>query len=127
MGKKYHLTFTTKYRKSILASSFLTKEVSEILREKADEMGCAIIAMSILPDHVHMFIEVHDGQDIINTVQHLKGYSSFRIRRMHPELTNIKALWAGGYGLKEVDTPEYSQNLRNYIDNQFEHHHINIQ
>lgn len=125
MGKQYHLTFSTKYRKSILSSPILRDELSEILKEKANEIGCTMIALKILPDHVHMFLEAHEEQDITDAIKRLKGYSSYRIRGMHPELTNIKAFWAGGYGLKEVDTPEYFQNVIKYIDNQFKHHHIN--
>lgn len=124
MGKQYHLTFSTKYRKSIFSFPNLRYEVSEILKEKANGIGCTIIALKILPDHVHVFLEAQQGRDIKNAIRLLKGYSSFRIRKMHPELTNIKALWAGGHRLKEVDSPVYAQNVIRYIDNQFEHHHI---
>ncbi len=45
-----------------------------LIHEKADELGVAIISLSIQPDHVHLFIEGNPKLAPNKIIQQVKGY-----------------------------------------------------
>jgi putative transposase len=57
------------------------------------EQGYKIHAMEIVEDHVHLFLEFHPSISLSRVVQYLKGSSSYRLFRLHPELK--KRYWGG--------------------------------
>ena len=54
---KYHLVFVPKKRRKIFYGK-IRKEVGKIFRELAQQKGCNIIEGHLMPDHVHMCIEI---------------------------------------------------------------------
>ena len=50
------------------------------------EQGYKIHAMEIVDDHVHLFLEFHPSSSLSRVVQFLKGGSSYRMFKLHPEL-----------------------------------------
>jgi len=52
----YHLLWTPKRRKKILTGDIETR-LREITWEVANEKRWAIIALEIMPDHIHLFVE----------------------------------------------------------------------
>ena len=54
---KYHLVWITKYRRSFLCGRMAAR-LSEMLAEIANDYGFEIIAHEVMPDHVHLLIEV---------------------------------------------------------------------
>lgn len=73
-SSKYHIVWTTKYRKRFLYR--LTRyHVENSLKIKACEMGVRIENMEIMPDHVHLFVDIPITLSIANVIHQLKGYS----------------------------------------------------
>jgi putative transposase len=52
----YHLIWCPKYRRKVLVDK-VEKRLIELLKEKADEIDIKIEKMSIMPDHVHLFVK----------------------------------------------------------------------
>jgi hypothetical protein len=57
-------------------ASGLEDELKALLQEKAMEMGLAIKAMEIMPDHVHVFLTAPPSLEPQHIVNQLKGYTS---------------------------------------------------
>ena len=70
------------------------------MRQACELHGWAILELAILPDHVHLLIQVLPKHSIPFVTQILKGGSSIIIRREFPELEEfrwVKQFWAAGY------------------------------
>ncbi len=57
------------------------------------EQGYKIHAMELAEDHIHLFLQFHPSTSLSNVVQFLKGGSSYRLFKLHPELK--KRYWGG--------------------------------
>jgi len=53
---KYHLIWIPKFRRSILKGK-LADRTKQVLCEIAEEYRIKVIAMEVMPDHIHMLIE----------------------------------------------------------------------
>jgi len=98
----YHLIWCPKYRKKILIGSFRAI-VKQSLLEKAKELDIIIKELAIMPDHVHLFIKCTPHHRVSKIVQGLKGYSSYRLRKLYPKYrTKYKNLWSPSYYCESV-------------------------
>ena len=70
---KYHIVFCPKYRRKVLGP--LEEELKELFTQKATELGLEILAMEVMPDHVHIFIEGKPSYEPQFIVNQLKGYT----------------------------------------------------
>ncbi|WP_352432756.1 IS200/IS605 family transposase, partial [Pyrinomonas sp.] len=50
---RYHFVWCPKRRRKVLVGA-LGERLKELLREKAEELGWEIIALEVMPDHVHL-------------------------------------------------------------------------
>jgi REP element-mobilizing transposase RayT len=51
----YHFVWIPKRRKAELTGA-IQRDLRRILEKKAEELDCLIIALEIMPDHVHLFL-----------------------------------------------------------------------
>ncbi len=72
---KYHVVWTPKYRRSVLKDG-VDSRLKELLEQIAKEIQIDIIEMEIMPDHVHLLIEVDPQFGIHKAVKRLKGATS---------------------------------------------------
>ena len=54
---KYHVVFCPKYRRKVLVNGVDTR-LKELVEQIAEEYSFEVIEMEIMPDHVHLFLEV---------------------------------------------------------------------
>ena len=52
---QYHLVWCTKYRKKVLTDG-LDTECKEMLQKLAEEYRFQILAMEVMPDHIHLLV-----------------------------------------------------------------------
>lgn len=74
-SRKYHVVWCPKYRRKILTNGIDTR-LKELLLEYAANISVDIMEMEIMPDHVHIFMEVDPQFGIHKAVKSLKGYTS---------------------------------------------------
>ena len=72
---KYHVVWCPKYRRKVLTNGVDTK-LKELLTEYAANLSVDILEMEIMPDHVHMLLEVDPPFGIHKAVKSFKGYTS---------------------------------------------------
>jgi putative transposase len=93
----YHFVWCSKYRRKVLTDK-IQKRLKDLVNKKANEIGCNVIAVETMPDHVHLFIEgkpIMTPNKIIGTI---KGYTSHELRIEFPELKRkLPTLWSRSY------------------------------
>lgn len=70
-----------------------------------------------MPDHIHLFIKSKPDITISYIVKHLKGYSSYMLRKQFPSLTKYKSLWTNSYFVETIGLIS-EKTIRKYIEMQ---------
>jgi len=92
--------------------------LKEILQEVADEFDAQIIEMEVMPEHVHILIEVDPQFGIAKLVRVLKGRSSRLLRQEFPWLKKrLPTLWTNSYFVSTVGGAPLAA-IKEYIENQ---------
>lgn len=101
---KYHLVFVPKYRRKALFGQ-IRRELGAIFHKLARQKGCRIIEGHIMPDHIHMILEIPPKLAVSSVVGFLKGKSAIEIaRRFSGKQRNFNGehFWARGYAVSTV-------------------------
>ena len=114
---KYHVVWCPKYRRKVLVDK-IEQRLIEILQEVAEERQSEIIELEIMPDHVHLLVEVNPQYGIHKLIKQMKGRSSRYLREEFPNLkTRMPALWTNSYFVSTVGGAPLSV-IKQYIENQ---------
>jgi putative transposase len=114
---KYHVVWCPKYRRRVLVDG-VDERFKQIAQEVAQELHFEIVEMEIMPDHVHMLLEVDPQFGIHKAVKRLKGRSSHDLRKEFPWLNKrLPTLWTNSYFVSTVGGAPLSI-MKQYIENQ---------
>jgi putative transposase len=114
---KYHVVWTPKYRRKVLTAEVATR-LSGIIRESCSEMRCEILALEVMPDHVHLLLEVDPQFGIHRAIKLIKGRSSRSLRLEFPHLkSRLPTLWTNAYFVSTVGGAPLSV-IKQYVENQ---------
>ncbi len=89
---QYHIVFCTKYRRKVLQNG-VDETCKYILWELSESMEFTIFAMEVMPDHIHLLVDVKPSFRIPEAMQKIKGRMSRSLFVMHPEIK--QKLWEG--------------------------------
>ena len=90
---QYHVIFCPKYRRPVLNDAVAAR-MKELVFAKQSEYGYAVIEMEVLPDHVHLLLDVDPRVGINVVVGKMKGFTSHELRNEFPWLKNrLPTLW----------------------------------
>ena len=89
---QYHLVWCTKYRKKVLKDG-IDAECKEMLCDLAEEYKFQILAMEVMPDHIHLLVDCRPQFYISDMIKIMKGNLARQMFLLHPELK--KELWGG--------------------------------
>ncbi|MGQ4892831.1 MAG: IS200/IS605 family transposase [Candidatus Njordarchaeia archaeon] len=67
----------------------VTATLRELIESKASEMGWGILALEIMPEHIHLFIQADAKTSPSSIVRLLKGFTSRRLGERFPYLRKI--------------------------------------
>ena len=114
---KYHVVWCPKYRRSVLVNK-VDERLKSILYETANDVGAEILELEVMPDHVHLLVEIDPQYGINKLVRHLKGMSSNLLRKEFPSLkSRIPSLWTNSYFVSTVGGASLT-DIKKYIENQ---------
>ena len=114
---KYHVVWCPKYRRRVLTSE-VEERLKAILREVAEERQAEIIELEVMPDHVHLLVEVDPQFGIHRLVRLMKGRSSHHLREEFPWLKKrLPTLWTNSYFVSTVGGAPLAV-IKQYIENQ---------
>ena len=90
---QYHVIFCPKYRRPVLEEA-VANRLKEMILEKQFEYGYAVMSMEIMPEHVHLLLDVDPRVGVNNVVAKIKGYTSHELREEYPWLKKrLPTLW----------------------------------
>jgi len=90
---QYHVIFCPKYRRKVLTEP-IAKKLKQLILSKQKEYGFEVLDIEVLPDHVHLLIDVNPKKGVFTIVNMIKGYTSHELRKEFPELkSRLPTLW----------------------------------
>jgi len=89
----YHLVLVPKYRRDIFIDTYIAKICKMVFQDIAEQYGYRILALEVMEDHVHLFLEMHPTHSLSKTFQLFKGISARKLFWRFPSLK--KKLWGG--------------------------------
>lgn len=114
---KYHLVWCPKYRRQVLVNG-VDARLKEIITQTVDELQGDLIELEVMPDHVHLLVEVDPQFGIHRLVKQLKGRSSRLLREEFPTLkSRMPTLWTNSYFVSTVGGAPL-EIIKQYIENQ---------
>ena len=114
---KYHVVWCPKYRRKVLVGP-ISERLKELIYQKCAEIEADLIEMEIMPDHVHLLLEVDPRLGINRAVRSIKGFTSRSLRREFRELTTrLPTLWTNSYFVSTVGGAPLAV-IKRYIESQ---------
>ena len=113
---KYHVLWCPKYRRKVLVSG-VDVRLKELIEEICDEYHIEVIEMEIMPDHVHLLMEVDPQFGVHKAVKQMKGRTSRILRQEFDRLrSRLPSLWTNSYFVSTVGGASLSV-IKQYIEN----------
>lgn len=112
----YHFVFCPKRRKKVLIND-VARRLEEIIYQKASEIDSDVLALEIMPDHVHLFISCPPTIAPHQVMFRIKGASSRLLRHEFPHLLKLPSLWTRSYYCGTAGHVS-SETIKKYIANQ---------
>lgn len=114
---KYHVVFCPKYCRKVLVNGVDTR-LKELIRETCQDIQVDLLEMEIMPDHVHLLLEVDPQFGIHKAVKTIKGRTSRILRQeFHWLTTKLPTLWTNSYFVSTVGGAPLAA-VKQYIENQ---------
>ena len=114
---KYHVVWCPKYRRKVLVGA-ISERLRELITQRCSEINAEILEMEVMPDHVHLLIEVDPQFGINQAVRSIKGVSSHTLRQEFPSLkSRLPTLWTNSYFVSTVGGAPL-ELIKQYIQNQ---------
>lgn len=91
--------------------------LTKLLFDKAKQINILIEAFETMTDYIHLFIKASPVLSISFIIKHLKGYSSFMLRKSFPFLKKYKSLWTHSYYCETIGLIS-EKTIKKYIEMQ---------
>lgn len=113
-----HLVFSPKNRNSLIEKKW-KDELEKYITGLVQNNGHKMLAISSMPDHIHIFIGYDINQTIPNLVEEIKTSSSAWIK--YNKTPRFRFAWQRGYGAFSHSRSQ-RDSVINYILSQDKHH-----
>src|SRR5438034_8041869 len=110
-----HIVFSTKERRPFLQDRAIREETYHYLGGTCNDLGCPILRVGGVADHVHLLCRLGRTISIADLVQGLKRESSKWLKTKAADLADF--YWQNGYGAFSI-SPRHVEPLRQYIAKQ---------
>lgn len=96
----------------------IAKRLTQLIQQKQEEYGYNILDMEVLPDHVHLLIDVNPKVGVFTVVNKIKGYTSRILREEFPDLkSRLPTLWTESKFISSVGAVTL-EVVKKYIEEQ---------
>lgn len=89
---QYHIVWVTKYRKPIFIGE-IESDVKQYLTDTLKSLDMNVLAMEVMPDHIHLLVGCKPQLRLSDAIKILKGNTARWLFLKHPEIK--KQLWGG--------------------------------
>jgi len=114
---QYHVIFCPKYRRHVLVGK-IEQRLKELIKQKETEYHFEVLEMEVMPDHVHLLLDVNPKFGIYDIVNHIKGFTSHELRKEFKALrTKLPTLWTRSKFISSVGAVTLDV-VKRYIEEQ---------
>ncbi|MFG3436428.1 IS200/IS605 family transposase [Nonomuraea sp. NPDC047897] len=115
----YHVVWCPKCRRPVLGGRVKAR-LEELIHARADEHGWQIVALEVMPDRVHLFVEPHPENSPSYVANQFKGFTSHHLRAECAHLrSQLPTLWSRSCFVAAVGAVS-AGTVRRHIDTQDE-------
>ncbi len=113
----FHVVWCPKYRRRVLGGG-IEERLKQLIREVIEEKGAWLVELDVMPDHVHLLVEVDPQLGIHKLVKAIKARSSRVLRQEFPSLkSKLPTLWTNSYFVATVGGAPL-EVVKRYVENQ---------
>jgi len=114
---QYHVIFCPKFRRQILKEK-IAERLHELILDLQNENEFQVIDIDIMPEHVHMILDINPKIGIYHIVSHLKRYTAGILRKEFKDIrTKIPSMWTNSSFISTVGLMNL-EDVRQYIVDQ---------
>lgn len=114
---QYHVIFTTKYRRNVLSDD-VAKRLKELVTARQTDYQYEILEMEVMPDHVHLLIDVNPVVGIDSVIKKIKGFTAHALKKEFQHLrTRLPCLWTRSKFVSTVGVVSL-ETVKRYIADQ---------
>ena len=114
---KYHIVWCPKYRRKVLVDTVAVR-LKELIYSMSQEFQVELIDLEVMPDHVHLLVDVDPQFGVHNFIKRIKGRTSRILRQEFPHLTTkLPTLWTNSYFVSTVGGAPLAI-VKQYIESQ---------
>jgi len=112
----YHIVFCPKRRKKILIGD-IVRSLENKIKSICEENNIILEKISVMPDHVHLFVSAKPTMTPHLIVKTIKGASARYLRDKYPATKKLPCMWSPAYYIGTVGCVSESV-VKKYIENQ---------
>ncbi len=114
---QYHVIFCPKYRRKVLKNGIDTR-IKDLIEEKQNTYNYTILSIEVMPDHVHLLLDINPRIGLYSVISKIKGYTSHQLREEFPELkTKLPCLWTNSNFISTCGSVSL-EVVKQYIEDQ---------
>jgi putative transposase len=89
-----------------------------LILEKQNDYGYEVLDMEVMPDHVHLLLDIDPRLSVVKVVGQIKGYTAHTLRQEFPALkSRLPSLWTRGKFVSSVGAVTL-EVVKRYIESQ---------
>jgi len=112
----YHVVWIPVRRRKVLIGAIAVR-LRTLLSKAIVPLDCAILALEVMPDHVHPFVTAPPTLAPDQLMFRLKGSTSRVLRQEFPDLLKLPRLWTRSYFCARAGNVS-SETIKRYIAEQ---------
>lgn len=113
-----HATFAVQAHASLIREK-VESQIHDAIQEQLERLGCPVIAIGGMPDHVHVLFRQNEQKSLPDIMQQVKGFTSHHINAA--DLIPEKFAWQKGYGGYSVSEDQL-EKVKGFIRSQKQIH-----
>jgi len=112
----FHFVWIPRRRRKVLIGQVATR-LEEVIKEVSSELNLNILAMEIMPDHIHLFVSCPPNIAADQIMFRIKGRSSRILRKEFPHLLKMPSMWTRSYFVSTAGNVS-TETIKRYIAEQ---------
>jgi putative transposase len=112
----YHIIWCPKRRRKIMVGPIRDRLI-QIINESAPDLESEVLALEVMPDHLHLFLSATPQWAPNQLVGRIKGKSARLLRKEFPELLRMPSLWTRSFFCSTAGNVS-SETIKRYIAEQ---------
>jgi putative transposase len=112
----YHFVWIPRRRRPVLIGP-VAERLKVLIHEVAAELDCMVVALEVMPDHVHLFLNCPPTIAPYQLMFLIKGRTARVLREEFPKLLRMPSMWTRSYFVSSAGNVS-SDTIKRYIAEQ---------